>query len=42
MQARVSRAYGGIAMGEANTAMAVAWKESYFYFDKDNVKIIMR
>lgn len=41
-QAQLSREDGKISMSQANVNMAVAWKNGYFYFDKSDVKSIMR
>ncbi|MFT3705233.1 MAG: FecR domain-containing protein [Agriterribacter sp.] len=41
-QVQLSRQSGKMNNTVANVNMAVAWKNGYFYFDKDNVQSIMR
>jgi ferric-dicitrate binding protein FerR (iron transport regulator) len=41
-QAQVNRASGHLSESEVNTDLAVAWKDGYFYFDRDDIKTIMR
>ncbi|HET6999886.1 MAG TPA: FecR family protein [Puia sp.] len=41
-QASLSRTDSKLTMGDANVQQVVAWKNGYFYFDKSDVKTIMR
>ena len=41
-QAQVDRTNGHITVSDANVNMVVAWKDGYFYFDKADVKAVMR
>lgn len=41
-QVQLSRQNGKLSTDAANVNMAVAWKNGYFYFDKDDVQSIMR
>lgn len=41
-QASVDRADNKLTTGDANVQQAVAWKNGYFYFDRSDVKTIMR
>lgn len=41
-QARLSRDNNNLTVVNANTSQAVAWKNGYFFFDRSDVKTIMR
>jgi ferric-dicitrate binding protein FerR (iron transport regulator) len=41
-QASLNRDNDKLTIGKANVQQAVAWKNGYFYFDKSDVKSIMR
>jgi transmembrane sensor len=41
-QARLARDNNNLTVIDANVKQAVAWKNGYFYFDKSDVKTIMR
>ncbi len=41
-QASLNRTDNKLTTGEANVQQVVAWKNGYFYFDKSDVKTIMR
>jgi transmembrane sensor len=41
-QASLNRGDSKLTIGDANVQQAVAWKNGYFYFDRSDVKTIMR
>ncbi len=41
-EASLGRSSNQLTVGDANVQQAVAWKNGYFYFDKSDVKTIMR